>query len=77
MNNITTNNLCIGIDLGTTNSVLATVNQKPNGDLVSKVINLPRAVDVFSSSGKMKPQIEKDLYCLHMCIMMKIIIINR
>lgn len=59
MNNITTNNLCIGIDLGTTNSVLATVNQKPNGDLVSKVINLPRAVDVFSSSGKMKPQIEK------------------
>ncbi|OUO41170.1 hypothetical protein B5F82_02045 [Megamonas hypermegale] len=59
MNNITTNNLCIGIDLGTTNSVLATVNQKPNGDLVSKVINLPRAVDVFSSSGKIKPQIEK------------------
>ena len=30
------NDLCVGIDLGTTNSVLATINEKPNGDVVSK-----------------------------------------
>lgn len=58
MNN-TVNDLCIGIDLGTTNSVLATINQKANGELVSKVVELPRAVDVFSASGKIKPQLEK------------------
>ena len=43
------NDLCVGIDLGTTNSVLATVNLKANGDIVSKVVDLPRAVDVFNS----------------------------
>lgn len=59
MNNITTNNLCIGIDLGTTNSVLAIVNQKPNGDLVSKVIKLPRIVDIHSIGGKTMPIFEK------------------
>lgn len=58
MNN-TVSDLCIGIDLGTTNSVLATINQKTNGELVSKVVELPRAVDVFSASGKIKPQLEK------------------
>ena len=31
------NDLCVGIDLGTTNSVLATINEKTNGDIVSKV----------------------------------------
>ncbi len=44
------NDLCVGIDLGTTNSVLATINLKANGDIVSKVVDLPRAVDVFNSS---------------------------
>ena len=33
------NDLCVGIDLGTTNSVLATINVKPNGDIVSKVVD--------------------------------------
>lgn len=42
--------LCVGIDLGTTNSVLATINTKPNGDIVSKVVPLPRAVETYSSS---------------------------
>ena len=32
------NDLCVGIDLGTTNSVFATINEKPNGDVVSKVV---------------------------------------
>lgn len=43
------NDLCVGIDLGTTNSVLATINEKPNGDAVSKVVDIVRAVDVYSS----------------------------
>ncbi len=43
-------NLCIGIDLGTTNSVLATVNIRPNGDIVSKVVDIPRPIDVYSSA---------------------------
>lgn len=30
--------LCVGIDLGTTNSVLATINKKPNGDIISKIV---------------------------------------
>jgi len=44
------NDLCVGIDLGTTNSVLATINRKPNGDLISKVVDIPRAVDVYSTA---------------------------
>lgn len=32
----------VGIDLGTTNSVIAFVNLKPSGGLVSKVVNVPR-----------------------------------
>ena len=59
MTNEKMNDLCIGIDLGTTNSVLATVNQKPNGDLVSTVVDLKRAVDVYTCNGKVKPQLEK------------------
>lgn len=43
------NDLCVGIDLGTTNSVLATVNVKANGDVVSKVVDIPRAVDMYST----------------------------
>ena len=49
------NDLCVGIDLGTTNSVLATINEKPNGDIVSKVIEIPRAVDMYHAmSGEAK-----------------------
>ena len=43
------NDLCVGIDLGTTNSVLATINVKPNGDIVSKVIDIDRAVEMYSA----------------------------
>lgn len=47
------NELCVGIDLGTTNSVLATVNQRANGTIVNRVVELPRAMDVYSSvTGK-------------------------
>ncbi len=51
INNEEHNDLCVGIDLGTTNSVLATVNLKANGDIVSKVVDLPRAVDVYNSAA--------------------------
>jgi len=53
------NDLCVGIDLGTTNSVLATVNIKPNGDAVSKVIDIPRAVDSYSVGTGTKFQMKK------------------
>ncbi len=43
------NDLCVGIDLGTTNSVLATINEKANGDIVSKVVEIARAVDIYNS----------------------------
>lgn len=59
MSNDAIHDLCIGIDLGTTNSVLATVNQRPNGELKSTVIDLKRAVDVYTFNGKAKPQMEK------------------
>lgn len=49
------NDLCVGIDLGTTNSVLATINEKLNGDVVSKVVEIPRAVDMYNAmSGEAK-----------------------
>jgi len=51
INNEEHNDLCVGIDLGTTNSVLATINVKPNGDIVSKVVSIPRAVDSYSTSS--------------------------
>ena len=35
------NDLCVGIDLGTTNSVLATVNIRPNGNIVSTLKKSP------------------------------------
>ena len=44
----------VGIDLGTTNSVIAFVNKKPNGELVSKVVEVPRAVDSYSQLGQTK-----------------------
>lgn len=43
--------LCVGIDLGTTNTVLAITNKKLNGEVTSKVIELPRAVEAYSSIG--------------------------
>ena len=49
------NDLCVGIDLGTTNSVLATINEKPNGDIVSKVVDISRGVDMYNAmSGEAK-----------------------
>ena len=45
------NELCVGIDLGTTNSVIATVNLKPNGSIVSKVVGIERAVDMYNAGG--------------------------
>lgn len=49
------NDLCVGIDLGTTNSVLATINEKPNGDIVSKVVEISRGVDMYNAvSGEAK-----------------------
>lgn len=45
INNEEHNELCVGIDLGTTNSVLSIINIKPSGDIVSKVIDLPRIVE--------------------------------
>lgn len=43
--------ISIGIDLGTTNSVLAYTNQKPNGDIVSKELSISRPVDMYSGIG--------------------------
>lgn len=43
------NDLCVGIDLGTTNSVLAAINEKPNGDIVSKVVEISRGVDMYNA----------------------------
>lgn len=56
MNNISEHNdLCTGIDLGTTNSVLAVINEKANGNLVSKVVEIPRSVDLYNAaSGETK-----------------------
>lgn len=49
------NDLCVGIDLGTTNSVLAIINEKRNGDVVSKVVEIQRAVDMYNlMSGEAK-----------------------
>lgn len=42
------NDLCVGIDLGTTNSVLATINTKANGNIVSRVLGIERAVGTFN-----------------------------
>ncbi len=49
------NDLCVGIDLGTTNSVLATINEKANGDAISKVVEIFRADDMYNAvSGEVK-----------------------
>lgn len=53
------NDLCVGIDLGTTNSVLATVNIRPNGNIVSKVVDLDRAVDMYNAGQGAKFTLKK------------------
>lgn len=61
INNEQHNELCVGIDLGTTNSVLATINQRANGNIVTKVVDLPRAKDVYSGvAGKPRLDMRKD-----------------
>ena len=54
------NDLCVGIDLGTTNSVLATVNIRPNGNIVSKVVDLDRAVDMYNAGQGAKFTLKKN-----------------
>lgn len=54
------NDLCVGIDLGTTNSVISIINQKNNGELVSKVVDIPRAISrMNSSSGRNRLETQK------------------
>lgn len=49
------NNIYVGIDLGTTNSVIATVNKKYNGDVVSAIVDIPRPKEIYQTSfGKSK-----------------------
>ncbi|MDR0562896.1 MAG: Hsp70 family protein [Spirochaetaceae bacterium] len=43
--------LCVGIDLGTTNSVLAITNVTPGGTIVSKVVDIARYEDIYSSAS--------------------------
>ena len=45
------NKLHVGIDLGTTNSVLATINFKLNGDAVSKVVDIKRPSTIFNTTS--------------------------
>ena len=54
------NDLCVGIDLGTTNSVISIINQKNNGELVSKAVEIPRAINrMNSSSGRNRLETQK------------------
>ncbi|MDR0569029.1 MAG: Hsp70 family protein [Spirochaetaceae bacterium] len=43
--------LCVGIDLGTTNSVLAITNITPGGTIVSKVVDIARFEDIYSNAS--------------------------
>ena len=54
------NDLCVGIDLGTTNSVLATINLKANGDIVSKVVGIERAVGMFNIGQNIKFEMKNE-----------------
>ena len=60
--------LCVGIDLGTTNSVLATINLKANGDIISKVVEIKRAVDAFTAPGQDIRFAEKQEPTLPSCV---------
>lgn len=48
--------LCIGIDLGTTNSAAAYINVKQNGDISCHVHKISRGIDMYSRGGEMKLQ---------------------
>lgn len=45
-------NIFIGIDLGTTNSVIAISYEQANGQVVSKVVDIPRPADMYNTSGR-------------------------
>lgn len=49
MSNFEHSNLCVGIDLGTTNSAIATCRQKENGQLISTVTQIDRITDSTGS----------------------------
>ena len=48
INNEDHNDLCVGIDLGTTNSVLASVNYVSDKKFVARVLDIPRAVQAVT-----------------------------
>ena len=50
-NNSEHNDLCVGIDLGTTNSAIAIINEKPNGEIVSKVLEIKRITDIYDNTN--------------------------
>lgn len=52
------NELCAGIDLGTTNSALAVIIKRPNGNIVSKVIDIDRAVGMVADGVEARPSME-------------------
>jgi len=60
--------LCVGIDLGTTNSVIATINVKPNGELVSKVVDVPRAKDICAGVGGKAVLSQRKEHTLPSCV---------
>ncbi|MDR2394395.1 MAG: Hsp70 family protein [Treponema sp.] len=43
--------LCVGIDLGTTNSVLSIINLTPSGSIVNKVVDISRYDDVYTTAA--------------------------
>ncbi|MBR2527471.1 MAG: Hsp70 family protein [Blautia sp.] len=43
------NDLCLGMDLGTTNSAAATINVSSGGRIISKIVELPRPVDMYNA----------------------------
>lgn len=46
------NDLCIGIDLGTTNSVVATVREQGNGEIKTPLVKIERYTDISNSNGR-------------------------
>ena len=62
------NDLCIGIDLGTTNSVIAIINQKLNGDLVSKVVGVERFIDRMNNASNQNNMARRKENTLPSCV---------
>lgn len=54
------NDLCVGIDLGTTNSVLAVAIPRANGNIVSKVVGIDRAVDMYGRDASARFTIKNE-----------------